>query len=114
MYCPQCRTEYRRGFTTCADCEVDLIWELPPEPPPEAEPEPEYVEYVHVLSTYNQMDIAMLKSFLDGSNIKYYFQGENATRLTVQPTRLMVNKDEVESVRELIRDLKLKYVFFSE
>ena len=72
------------------------------------------MEYVHIMSTYNQMDITMLKSFLDGSNIKYYFQGEDATRLTVQPTRLMVDKEEADSVRDLIRDLKLKYVFFSE
>ncbi len=112
MYCPKCRTEYRRGFTKCADCEVELVPELPPEPPPD--PKPEYVEYVHILSTHNQMDIAMLKSFLDGADVKYYFQGESFTYLTVQPTKLMVDKDEVEQVRELIKDLKLKYVFFSE
>jgi hypothetical protein len=25
MYCPQCKAEYRQGFTRCADCEVDLV-----------------------------------------------------------------------------------------
>ena len=29
MYCPQCKAEYRRGFTRCADCDVDLVYELP-------------------------------------------------------------------------------------
>jgi len=29
MYCPQCKAEYRPGFTRCADCDVDLVWELP-------------------------------------------------------------------------------------
>jgi hypothetical protein len=29
MFCPKCKTEYRRGFTHCADCDVDLVWELP-------------------------------------------------------------------------------------
>jgi len=29
MFCPHCKTEYRRGFTRCADCDVDLVWELP-------------------------------------------------------------------------------------
>jgi len=29
MICPQCKAEYRAGFTRCADCDVDLVWELP-------------------------------------------------------------------------------------
>jgi hypothetical protein len=29
MICPQCKAEYRQGFTHCADCDVDLVWELP-------------------------------------------------------------------------------------
>lgn len=29
MFCPVCRAEYRQGFTRCADCDVELVWELP-------------------------------------------------------------------------------------
>src|SRR5258708_25386968 len=25
MICPQCKAEYRRGFTMCADCDVPLV-----------------------------------------------------------------------------------------
>lgn len=25
MFCPQCRVEYRPGFTRCTDCDVDLV-----------------------------------------------------------------------------------------
>ena len=28
MFCPQCQAEYRQGFTRCADCDVDLVYEL--------------------------------------------------------------------------------------
>jgi hypothetical protein len=28
MFCPECRAEYRPGFTHCSDCEVDLVHEL--------------------------------------------------------------------------------------
>lgn len=31
MFCPQCRAEYRPGFTRCGDCDVDLVPELPVE-----------------------------------------------------------------------------------
>jgi hypothetical protein len=31
MICPNCKAEYRPGFTHCADCDVDLVWELPKE-----------------------------------------------------------------------------------
>jgi hypothetical protein len=29
MYCPKCRTEYRKGFNTCTDCEIALVEGLP-------------------------------------------------------------------------------------
>ena len=29
-WCPKCRSEYREGFTECADCRVALVDELPP------------------------------------------------------------------------------------
>lgn len=33
MFCPECRTENRPGFTHCTDCDVELVTELPkPEP----------------------------------------------------------------------------------
>jgi hypothetical protein len=29
MFCPRCKVEYRPGFARCADCDVDLVHELP-------------------------------------------------------------------------------------
>jgi hypothetical protein len=29
MFCPQCKAEYRSGFTHCSDCAVDLVERLP-------------------------------------------------------------------------------------
>jgi hypothetical protein len=29
MICPECKAEYRAGFTHCVDCDVDLVAELP-------------------------------------------------------------------------------------
>jgi hypothetical protein len=30
MYCPNCRAEYRAGFSRCADCGIELVEELHP------------------------------------------------------------------------------------
>jgi hypothetical protein len=29
MFCPQCKAEYRQEFTRCADCDMDLVRDLP-------------------------------------------------------------------------------------
>jgi hypothetical protein len=29
MFCPECRAEYRPGFTRCCDCDVNLVQDLP-------------------------------------------------------------------------------------
>jgi hypothetical protein len=29
MICPNCNAEYRQGFSHCADCDVDLVMEIP-------------------------------------------------------------------------------------
>jgi len=31
MFCPVCKVEYRSGFSRCADCDADLVKELPAE-----------------------------------------------------------------------------------
>lgn len=103
MFCPQCKTEYRPGFDRCADCGIGLVAELPVDAPPA------YIEYEHVFSTFDWGDIAFIKSVLDGEKITYYFQGEHFNNIgpLIEPVRLMVNRQEADMVREILRDLKL-------
>lgn len=103
MFCPDCSAEYREGFTVCADCNVDLVDKLPPEP------EPEFVNLVEVLATYNPADVAFLKSLLESEGIQHHFKGEHFMymRPLADPVRLMVREDQVESVLELLKDVNL-------
>lgn len=102
MFCPQCKSEYREGFLTCADCGVDLVGALPPEPVNEFDD----VEFVEVFSTYQQGDIAFIKSILDGEGITYFFQGESSVMLIAAGAyaRLLVKADEAERVREILQE----------
>jgi len=103
MFCPKCKSEYREGFTICADCDIPLIEELPPEE------EPEFIEYEEVLGTYNPADIMFIKSMLDAENITYYFNAEHFmyVRPMAEPARLMVAKNDVETAKDILKDLDL-------
>jgi len=63
VFCPKCGAEYRQGFSVRADCDSDLVDELP------QEEEPQFTEYVELLGTYNPADVALIKSILDAENI---------------------------------------------
>jgi hypothetical protein len=104
MFCPQCKGEYREGFYKCADCGVDLVSELPPE----NEDDVGYVKLVEVFSTYNQGDIAFIKSVLDGEGITYCFQGENSNLMVGGGAyaRLLVQTDDVPHAKEILQDLE--------
>ena len=76
MFCPNCRAEYREGFTTCADCDVPLVAELPPEPVAES---PQYIEFEEILLTFNAGDIATVKSLLEEEGIDTIFKTNFST-----------------------------------
>lgn len=109
MFCPKCKTEYRQGFTTCADCEIPLVPELPPEPsPPTAR---EYVEYVNLYSPRNEVESALLKSILDSEGIGYFVRNDNFGSLEVGPhiglfnaKMIQVQDDRYDKARELLSD----------
>jgi hypothetical protein len=113
MFCPKCGIEYREGFSVCSDCNVPLVYDPPGEKDASHTKEAqEFNEYEEVLQTYSPSDIAFLKSLLDSAGIVYFFKGELS--LSVQPmadrVRLMIRKDQVEEVEEILRDLKLSFI----
>ena len=103
MFCPKCKSEYREGFYKCADCGAVLVSEQPPELLEEVS----YVDLVEVFSTYQQSDIAFIKSVLDGEGINYFFSGESTTMMVGAGAyaRLMVKADEAPRAKEILQDL---------
>jgi len=61
MICPQCETEYREGFATCADCKVPLVCELPADE--ESSPEEDKKQ---ITSKLHQSGISQLSPWSKG------------------------------------------------
>lgn len=76
--------------------------------------ESENYKFVPILKTFSQIDIAMIKSMLEG-NVEYYFKDEQfmSVRPMLEPTELMVREDYVEEVQELLKDFELNYLAVS-
>ncbi len=64
MYCPKCLTEYRAGFSRCADCHVALIDGAPPAPAVH-----DTVDPVTVLETNDVVALGMATAALRDSGI---------------------------------------------
>ena len=72
MYCPECRAEFRDEVTTCPDCEVSLVLELP------AEPEFSEEDLVVIKETADVAVLPVIKSLLRAAEIPFIVQGDEA------------------------------------
>jgi hypothetical protein len=81
MFCPECRGEFREGFTHCVACDRDLVAALEPLPEPDAS------ELVPLVSTADVPFLMLLKSVLEAEGIAYSLSGEESLRLlTILPS----------------------------
>ncbi|MGB2957858.1 MAG: hypothetical protein WBG01_17685 [Bacteroidota bacterium] len=105
MYCPECGYEYVEGIKECADCRVPLVEERPRQ----IRRHPK--EFQEVLSTYNQADIALIKSILDDERVEYVWLGETFSQIgqLIQPATLVVLKEHVERTKETLSHLKVTF-----
>ena len=111
MFCPECRSEYREGFTTCADCEVALVPELPPE-------DHEGEALVTVLDDGDPGRLALAHSLLDDAGISHIVAGEGLQDLfglgrlgagfnvITGPAHIQVPESRAEEARELLEELE--------
>ena len=68
-------------------------------------------KYLPFLKTFSQVDIAMIKSLLDG-NVDYYFKDENfmSIRPLLEPAILMVRESDFQEVQEILADFELNFL----
>lgn len=109
MICPECGSEYREGYTRCADCEVDLVAPGPEEE--EGEPD---VEIVKVFEATNAAVLPLVQSVLQDAEIEFMTKGDHLQDLfavgrlgmgsnnAIGPATIWVRKDDEAEARELI------------
>jgi hypothetical protein len=113
MFCPKCKAEYREGFYRCADCDCDLVYELPAQEDGSSQREipgegPIVGKFIKLLRVSNEGEVAFLKSLLNTTDIPYYFKSR-LIRMSVPeqpPADLMVERARIEEARELLKDFR--------
>lgn len=111
MICPECKSEYRQGFLTCSDCNVELVPALAPEPSQEVqtdEAQHGYAEFADLFASTDTLYVSFIRSVLEGEAIDHYVLGEHASQvfaLSVQQI-VRVRQDQIERAREILDDIE--------
>lgn len=79
MYCPRCRSEYRAGFSKCADCGIDLVSELSQSEKGISEK----IEYEVVMRTGRIWEVELVEDALTSAEIPHFQQSENVSGLVL-------------------------------
>jgi hypothetical protein len=111
MLCPTCGSEYRDGFVRCADCDVDLVSNLPPAP----DDERSQIQLAEVFETGDPTVMSVLESLLHDAAIDfstsseiakdYYTGGRFGGSFSFGPVKFFVRSEDEAAAREVIANL---------
>ncbi len=116
IVCPNCGSdlsisedELKSSGFRCPECDSFIVL---PDGKPEVLADKNYVQ---LLSSLNQGDIAIIKSMLDDAEVDYYVTGENflGVRPLLEPAIFFVNEKDLELAREILKDFELHLFGFS-
>lgn len=101
--CPSCRSEYRAGFSRCADCDVDLVDTLAAAPPPAPAPDEWSPIFVGDTATAE-----ILRGTLEAAGIKTITPDQNNAQIggnafSTRVFRLLVATKDLARAQEIVR-----------
>jgi len=117
-YCPKCRSEYRQGFTKCADCDVELVdelsndlhenentlsshqWTAALESETMLDTFTEPVEFMYVVSMLEEMEIPFLVKSSGGVTLKGLPSMTSKIKRTI-----FVEEADIERAKEVVDSL---------
>lgn len=102
-FCPKCRSQFIEGTSTCEDCSIALVSELPA-----ANKKVDDRDLVEVWKAQGEMEAQLVRSLLESNGIDSIFSGE-ALRLThgftldgLAVVRILVREDDVTRACDVI------------
>ena len=110
MFCPKCKAEYREGFSRCADCDVELVPELTPEP----KLTPEFVDWVKIYTFTDRYEADLAQGLLEANDIEAVTFSDDCG--SVDPAlafglgvRLLVKNEDVKKAKEILVDADYEF-----
>src|SRR5215831_16230490 len=115
MFCPECRSEYRAGFTECSECHLRLVEVLPESAETGGEPN---ARIVTVYRTSDSALVSVARSLLESAGIVYEAKGDNLGDLfavgriansfnpVVGPVEFQVEEKDATEAEALLKDLE--------
>jgi Putative prokaryotic signal transducing protein len=112
MFCPQCKAEYRVGFTRCSDCDVELVDHLPIEKLStapirrtfEADRFALEAELVVIRTYQNAIEADLAKSALEAAGIPTILS-DSVSRQYISPSlplQLLVRAEDAEDAEKIL------------
>ncbi|MEA2694390.1 MAG: hypothetical protein QOJ16_3777 [Acidobacteriota bacterium] len=115
MFCPSCGSEYREGFSRCAECDVALV----DSPPSTTDIHLDTGDIVTVFATGDPVLLMTATSLLDEAGIPYFTRGEGTQdlfgmgrlgtgfSLIAGPMEIRVGAQRSEEAEDLLREADL-------
>ena len=105
MFCPQCKAEYRAGFTKCSDCDVELVKQLPADSLATAETDHPQLVVVRTFPSHVDADLA--RTALEAAGIESMVEsddqgGQSPGLAFTRGIALLVRSEDVEDAEEIL------------
>jgi len=104
MICPECKSEYRDGIKTCAECGVPLVSSL------EGSAESSQNELVSIFETTDFALLSDVVARMEAADVPYLLQSGTAFEFPQMPDPLnwrgvlWIPAEETENVRSMIKE----------
>lgn len=112
MFCPNCRYEFRRGFTRCNECGVALVDTLPPGPSESevggSNPQNQMVSPTFLWQGFNSAAFADIRMALDSAGIPYNHEQLDARLLYTDhydPLEIWVPAANLPEAQKLVEEV---------
>jgi Putative prokaryotic signal transducing protein len=108
MFCPRCKAEYRAGFSKCSDCDIELVEQLPANPPhTRRKAEADHPELVVIRTYPTTIDAELAKSALESVGIESMLRSDSKGSQSpglafARGVELLVRADDVEAADDIL------------